>query len=444
VSVWNDHCKAQKRPRLFAQLQRLACRATVRVSTTLDTFVIAEIPSTFQIRVETSLASILAADWDACALASDTCSKPNPFVSHAFLLALEISGCTGGRSGWNPAHVLVETQDGKLLAAALCYLKTHSQGEYVFDHGWADAFSRAGGQYYPKLQVSSPFSPVTGPRLLVRAGEMAESAEKALIQGLRMVRDRIGASSIHITFPTEREWKTLGASGFLQRMDQQFHWTNAGYNTFEAFLETLASRKRKNIRKERQTAVQNGITVECITGDLITEEHWDAFLRFYIDTGSRKWGRPYLNRRFFSEIGRSMADQILLVMAKRNGQYIAGAINFIGNGILYGRNWGCIEDHPCLHFEVCYYQAIDFAIAHGLKRVEAGAQGEHKLARGYMPSTTYSAHDIADPRLRRAVSDYLEREREHVEAMREALAAEGPYRQDSGLSKPANAVKADT
>ncbi len=405
---------------------------------------ITKTPSTLQIRVEPSLASIPAADWDNCAMGSDAAGKPNPFVSHAFLLALEVSGCTGGRSGWNPAHVLVETEDGQLLAAAPCYLKTHSQGEYVFDHGWADAFARAGGQYYPKLQVSSPFSPVTGPRLLVRAGDMAESAEKALIQGLRMVRDRTGASSIHITFPTEREWIALGTSGFLQRVDQQFHWSNAGYASFEAFLETLASRKRKNIRKERQTALQNGITVECITGDAITEEHWDAFLRFYIDTGSRKWGRPYLNRLFFSEIGRSMADQILLVMAKRNGQYIAGAINFIGNDVLYGRNWGCIEDHPCLHFEICYYQAIDFAIAHGLKSVEAGAQGEHKLARGYMPSTTYSAHDIADPRLKRAVSDYLEREREHIQAMRLALAAEGPYRQGFSLPQVASTVKVDT
>jgi uncharacterized protein len=258
------------------------------------------------------------------------------------------------------------------------------------------------------------------------------------------VRDRTGASSIHITFPTEREWKALAASGFLQRVDQQFHWDNAGYATFEAFLETLASRKRKNIRKERQTAVQNGITVEWVTGAAITEEYWDAFLTFYIDTGSRKWGRPYLNRRFFSGIGRSMADQILLVMARRDGKLIAGAINFIGNDVLYGRNWGCIEDHPCLHFEVCYYQAIDFAIAHGLKRVEAGAQGEHKLARGYMPSATYSAHDIADPRLRRAVSDYLERERGHVEAMRAAMMADGPYRQDPGRFKPSEVIKIDT
>ncbi len=382
-----------------------------------------------RIRVEPSLAAIPADAWDSCASGETDGKNPNPFVSHAFLLALEVSGCTGNRSGWNPAHVLVENEAGELLAAAPCYLKTHSQGEYVFDHGWADAFERAGGQYYPKLQVSSPFSPVTGPRLLVRGGEAAPAAREALIRAVRLVRDRLGASSVHITFPTEAEWRALGDQGFLLRMDQQFHWENAGYASFEAFLETLASRKRKNIRKERATARQNGIAIEWLTGAQITEEHWDAFLAFYVDTGSRKWGRPYLNRAFFSEVGRSMAEQILLVMARRNGKLIAGAINFIGSDTLYGRNWGCIEDHPCLHFEVCYYQAIDFAIAHGLKRVEAGAQGEHKLARGYMPSLTYSAHDIADPRLRRAIADYLERERAQVEAMREALSAEGPYRQ---------------
>jgi hypothetical protein len=385
----------------------------------------------FRIRAEPSLQAIPAAAWDSCLAGAGDGDARNPFVSHAFLLALAESGCTGGRSGWSPAHVLVEDAAGDLLAAAPCYLKTHSQGEYVFDHSWADAYERAGGQYYPKLQVSAPFSPVTGPRLLVRPGPDREAAEAALVQGLRLVRQRLGASSIHVTFPTEREWRALGAVGFLQRIDQQFHWTNAGYATFDAFLESLASRKRKAIRKERQAALQNGITIEWLQGDAITSQHWDSFHTFYMDTGSRKWGRPYLNRRFFAEIGRTMADRILLVMAKRNGRHVAGAINFIGDGVLYGRNWGCIEDHPFLHFEVCYYQAIDFAIARGLRRVEAGAQGEHKLARGYLPSPTYSAHDIADPAFRRAVADYLERERRHVEAAGEALAAEGPYRKDS-------------
>ncbi len=392
--------------------------------------------SPFRLRVEPSLASVPAAEWDACALGSDPAGAPNPFVSHAFLLALELSGCTGGRSGWNPAHLLVETAEGRLVAAAPCYLKTHSQGEYVFDHGWADAFERAGGRYYPKLQISSPFSPVTGPRLLVRAGEQAAPARAALIEGMKTVMQRLGASSVHITFAAREEWEALGGAGFLQRIDQQFHWANANYASFEAFLDTLASRKRKNIRKERQTAVQNGITIEQLTGSAITEAHWEAFFRFYMDTSSRKWGRPYLNRAFFTEIGRTMADRILLVIARRDGKPIAGAINLIGPDTLYGRNWGCIEDHPCLHFEVCYYQAIDFAIARGLAYVEAGAQGEHKLARGYMPATTYSAHFIGDPRLRRAIADYLDRERLHVEAMKEALTAEGPYRQAADDREP--------
>lgn len=390
-------------------------------------------PPAFRIRVEPSLANVAPAAWDALLGGVEGGDGRNPFVSHAFLLALERSGCTGGRSGWNAAHVMVETEGGDLLAAAPCYLKTHSQGEYVFDHAWADAYERAGGSYYPKLQVAAPFSPVTGPRLLVRPGAGSSQARAALIQGLRLARDQLGASSVHVTFPTEGEWRALSDAGFLQRIDQQFHWTNAGYATFEDFLASLASRKRKNIRKERETALRNGITIERLRGDAITEADWDAFFAFYVDTGSRKWGRPYLNRRFFAEIGRSMGESVLLVLASRNGRRIAGAINFIGDGVLYGRNWGCIEDHPCLHFEVCYYQAIEHAIAGGLKRVEAGAQGEHKLARGYLPTPTYSAHDIADPGLRRAVADYLERERRHVAAAGEAMLAEAPFRKDLSL-----------
>jgi hypothetical protein len=378
-------------------------------------------------RVAPSLADIPAEDWDACARGE--AGAPNPFVSHAFLKALEASGCVGGRTGWTPAHVLLE-RDDRTVAAAPCYLKVHSQGEYVFDHGWADAFERAGGRYYPKLQVSSPFSPVTGPRLLVRAGEDRPAAIAALAQALRKLRDDLGASSTHVTFLPEEDWRTLGGLGFLQRIDQQFHWMNAGYGGFDDFLATLASRKRKAIRKEREAALSSGIAIHRLTGAAIKARHWDAFHAFYMDTGARKWGRPYLNRAFFAEIGRSMADNVLLVMAERQGRFIAGAINFIGEDTLYGRNWGCIEDHPFLHFEVCYYQAIDFAIGRGLARVEAGAQGEHKLARGYMPTPTYSAHDIADPRLRAAVADYLERERRHVEAMGDALAAHGPFRKD--------------
>ena len=385
-----------------------------------------------KIRVEPSLAAIDAAQWDACAkdgLSPETATGVNPFVSHAFLLALEASGCTGARAGWSPAHVLVEDAEGTLQAAAPCYLKTHSQGEYVFDHSFAEALERAGGRYYPKLQISAPFSPVTGPRLLVRAGPVADTAQTMLIAGLRALCQKTEASSIHLTFATEREWHLLGERGFLQRIDQQFHWQNAGYASFESFLGTLASRKRKNIRKERKTALENGISIEWLRGKDILPAHWDAFFAFYTDTSNRKWGRPYLNRRFFAEIGQSMANQILLILAKRDGRYIAGAINFIGGDVLYGRNWGCIEDHPCLHFEVCYYQAIDYAIANGLIRVEAGAQGEHKLARGYMPVTTYSLHDFADSRLKNAVADYLEREREHVSRAGKILAAEGPYKQ---------------
>jgi uncharacterized protein len=380
----------------------------------------------FTMRIAPSLADTPAAAWDACAAGAEP--APNPFISHAFLHALETSGCVGGRTGWTPAHVLIENPDGTLAAAAACYLKTHSQGEYVFDHGWADAFERAGGQYYPKLQVSAPFSPVTGPRLLVRAGVDRQAAMAALVQGLRHLRQQTRASSIHLTFLPQAEWATVGELGFLQRTDQQFHWRNAGYADFEAFLESLASRKRKAIRKERSAAVRNGVAIHQLTGSAITEAHWDAFFTFYMDTGARKWGRPYLNRAFFTQIGRSMADQILLVMAERAGRLIAGAINFIGRDTLYGRNWGCIEDHPCLHFEVCYYQAIDYAITHKLASVEAGAQGEHKLARGYMPVTTYSAHDIADPRLRAAVADYLARERRQVDAMQEVLTEHAPFR----------------
>jgi uncharacterized protein len=386
----------------------------------------------YTIRFQPSLTQIPAQDWDDCAVGNSGAKKPNPFVSHAFLLALESAGCTGGRTGWNPAHMMVETADGELVAVAPCYLKTHSQGEYVFDHGWAEAFERAGGQYYPKVQVSAPFSPVPGPRLLVKSGVHQTPAYNALIKGLRALRDQTGASSIHITFTTKEEWDALGERDFLKRMDQQFHWHNDNYSSFEAFLESLASRKRKMIRRERRDALGNGITIERLTGVGLEEKHWDAFFNFYEDTGARKWGRPYLNRRFFSEIGISMKDEILLVMAKRDGKYIAGAINMIGSDALYGRNWGCSEDHPFLHFEVCYYQAIEFAIENNLLRVEAGAQGEHKLARGYMPSPTYSAHDIANPGLRRAVSIYLDREREHMVLVQAALAAEGPFRKTDG------------
>ncbi|MCB1542139.1 MAG: N-acetyltransferase [Rhodoblastus sp.] len=351
----------------------------------------------------------------------------NPFLTHGFLSSLEESGSATPRTGWTGAHILVEDAAGRLVACAPAWLKSHSQGEYVFDHGWADAYERAGGSYYPKLQVAVPFTPVAGRRLLLADGA-GEAETAALLQGLRAVVRRAGASSIHITFPTRPEWEALGRAGLLQRTGQQFHFFNRGYASFDEFLADLASRKRKAIRKERATALAPGIEIEWVTGSELKEAHWDAFFAFYMDTGSRKWGRPYLTRTFFSLLGERLADRILLVMAKRGGKYIGGALNLIGDDALYGRNWGAIEEHPCLHFEACYYQAIDFAISKGLKRVEAGAQGEHKLARGYRPVPTYSAHEFADVRLARAVSDYLERERRHVAATIEAYEDFAPFR----------------
>jgi predicted N-acyltransferase len=309
-----------------------------------------------------------------------------------------------------------------------CYLKSHSYGEYVFDHGWADAYERAGGDYYPKLQCSVPFTPVTGRRLLVREGPNRAERESILLQAATTLTERLRASSLHITFPTREEWELAGELGFLQRNDQQFHWRNEGYRSFEDFLSALASRKRKSIRGERKRAIEGGIEIEWVTGADLTEAHWDAFFAFYMDTGSRKWGSPYLTREFFSLIGETMRDEILLVLAKRNGRAIAGALNFIGADALYGRYWGALEEHACLHFEVCYYQAIDFAIAQKLARVEAGAQGAHKLARGYLPVPTYSVHWIEDPALRRAVADYLKRERAAVARELALLGEESPYR----------------
>ena len=406
------------------------------------------------IRIAKSLTEVRAAAWDACAgmangvAASDLSNikvidednfspqlstrgqVDNPFVSHNFLLSLEQSSSVGGGSGWQPRHLLAEDARGALLGAAPCYVKAHSRGEYVFDAGWADAFERAGGDYYPKLQVAVPFTPVTGPRLLARPGPLADTVRGALADALAEITEASELSSAHVTFLTQDEWRVLGEHGYLQRTDQQFHWENDSYTCFEDFLARLASRKRKAIRRERKEALSAGIEVHWLTGTALTEEVWDAFFAFYMETGSRKWGRPYLTRAFFSIAGAAMADRILLVMARRAGRWIAGAINFIGLDTLYGRNWGAIEHHPFLHFELCYYQAMDYAIAHKLNRVEAGAQGEHKLARGYMPATTYSAHFIANAGLRRAVADYLVRERAYVQAAGEELAAYAPFRKD--------------
>ncbi len=375
--------------------------------------------ASFTARVVASIAAVDPASWDACANppglseAESEGERYNPFMSHAFLNALEASGSVGGRTGWTPAHVLVEDSSGRVVAAAASYLKSHSMGEYVFDHAWADAYERAGGRYYPKLQVAAPFTPATGRRLLV-AANAPDGARDALIAGLRELRKQTRASSLHVTFPTAEEARRLERAGFLVRHGEQFHFLCDGFSSFDDFLAALASRKRKSIKRERRDALAGDVTIELITGSEIKPEHWKAFFAFYIDTGSRKWGRPYLTRNFFDRVGASMPERILLVMAKRNGRYIAGAINFIGDDALYGRNWGAIEERPFLHFEVCYYQAIEFALAHGLKRVEAGAQGDHKLARGYRPVVTYSAHEFADAGLARAIADYLRRERDAV------------------------------
>src|SRR5216683_5123724 len=406
-----------------------------------------------QIRIAQSLAGIPLAAWNLCAAGSDAaqlgdeiklthedntspklstrgqCS--NPFISHEFLSSLEETASVGGRTGWQPRHLLAQDREGNLLGVAPCYVKAHSRGEYVFDHGWAEAFEQAGGDYYPKLQVAVPFTPVTGPRLLAAPGRLAQAVHGGLADALIEITTASELSSAHVTFLTEPEWRELGKRGFLQRTDQQFHWENDGYASFEDFLAALASRKRKTIRRERKEALSAaGVEVLWLTGQDLTESVWDAFFAFYMETGSRKWGRPYLTREFFSVVATKMRDRILLVMARRAGRWIAGAINFIGSDTLYGRNWGAVEHHPFLHFELCYYQAIDYAIAHKLQRVEAGAQGEHKLSRGYLPTTTYSAHYIADPALRRAIADYLARERSYVEAAGRELAQAAPFRKD--------------
>jgi predicted N-acyltransferase len=399
---------------------------------------------TAQIRILAGIDEITPAVWDACAnpgmqtadgnpqaAQEGAPARPyNPFTSYDFLYCLEASGSVGARTGWQPQHLVAEDAEGAVLGVVPCYLKSHSRGEYVFDGGWAEAYERVGGDYYPKIQVSVPFTPAVGPRLLVAPGPAAEHATNALADGLIELCRLREASSVHVTFLPEAQSHLLCGKGFLQRTDQQFHWENAGYASFEAFLEALAARKRKAIRRERREALSAGIEVKWVTGSDITEEVWDAFFAFYMDTGSRKWGRPYLTRSFYSLAGERMRDRIVLMMARRAGRWIAGAINFIGSDTLFGRHWGAIEHHPFLHFEICYYQAIDYAIQHGMARVEAGAQGEHKLARGYLPATTYSNHYIADPALRRAIADYLKRERAYVDAAGAELAALTPFRKD--------------
>ena len=363
--------------------------------------------------VHASIADIGKDIWDAAAGPSG-----NPFVSYDFLHSLEESGCVGPRAGWTPCHLSL---DGAVMPL---YLKTHSQGEYVFDHGWARAYEQAGGQYYPKLQSAVPFTPVTGPRLMG-----PPDAQRRLLAAASGLTGPLGASSLHITFLTEDEWKLAGEAGLLLRQDVQFHWENKGYATFDDFLASLSSSHRKTIRRERRLA-QEGLDIEIVTGAEIAETHWDAFFDFYMDTGSRKWGQPYLNRLFFSLLGRRMSEKVVLVMARQGGRYVAGALNLIGKSALYGRHWGAAGEVPFLHFELCYYQAIEFAIARGISRVEAGAQGPHKIARGYLPAPVYSAHYIADRGLRGPVARYLEQERAAVAEEIEALSRDySPFSQ---------------
>ncbi|MFB3136170.1 MAG: GNAT family N-acetyltransferase [Rhodospirillales bacterium] len=377
------------------------------------------------VKVLGSLGEVPAAQWDACAGTDD------PFLSHAFLSALEESGSASARSGWLPRHLVVEDRDGTVIAAAPFYLKSHSYGEYVFDWSWADAYERAGGRYYPKLQSAVPFTPVTGRRLLVRPGADAETESEladALIAAMVTLGERLGVSSVHVNFPTEAEWRRLGDHGLLLRTGQQYHWQNRGYESFDDFLGSLSSRKRKVIRRERRAVADQGIVLSTLTGDAITERHWDAFYGFYHDTSDRKWGSAYLTRAFFSLIGETMAGNVVLVLAEADGRYVGGALNLMGRDTLYGRYWGCAETYRFLHFEACYYRAIDFAIARGLTWVEAGAQGPHKIQRGYLPRRTYSAHWIADGEFRRVIERYLAEERAAVEHEMEILGQRSPFR----------------
>ncbi|MDO6590886.1 GNAT family N-acetyltransferase [Loktanella sp. D2R18] len=380
-----------------------------------------------EIAAHPSLASIDAAEWDACACPEDAAGRPvDPFTTYRFLRALEDSGSVGAGSGWQPRY-LTAHQDGQMIAAAPLYAKGHSQGEYIFDHNWAQAYENAGGRYYPKLQIAVPFTPATGRRFLTRPG-FETVGMSALIQGAIQIAADNELSSLHATFCTEAEAIAGAEMGLQSRIGQQYHWINDDYADFDAFLATLSSRKRKNIRKERAQAHAFGGEIITLTGDQIQPTHWDAFWTFYQDTGSRKWGTPYLTREFFDRAQDCLRDDMLLVFAMRDGRAVAGALNFIGRDTLYGRYWGCTEHHPCLHFELCYYQAIDFAIKNGMRRVEAGAQGEHKLARGYLPVATHSLHWFGDPGFRDAVGQYLEAERAAVDNEIEILTSYGPFK----------------
>jgi predicted N-acyltransferase len=377
------------------------------------------------VKVMPGIGAIDAAAWDACA------GEENPFLSHAFLKALEDSGSCRAATGWQPQHLALEAPDGSVMGTVPLYLKNHSYGEYVFDHAWANAYERAGGSYYPKLQAAVPFTPVTGPRLLLRPNA-PDGAAQALVAAMEQLALRHQVSSVHVTFPTETDWKTLGDAGWLQRVGQQYHWENRGYGSFDDFLGDLNSRKRKSIRKERREVAETGVKIHTLTGDDLRQEHWDVFYKFYMDTSDRKWGSAYLNRKFFRLLGETMADRVVLILVEDDGEWVAGALNLLGADTLYGRNWGCNATYKHLHFEACYYRAIDFAIERGLSRVEAGAQGQHKIQRGYLPTPTYSAHWIRDPGFRSAIDDYLRRERVAVAQDIDALMEDSPFRQENG------------
>lgn len=387
------------------------------------------------VRIVPSIHDIDAAQWDACArVNSPDC---NPFVRHAFYSALEDSGSVTADTGWQSQHVAVETPDGTLLACAAMYLKDHSYGEYVFDWGWANAYERAGGHYYPKLQCAVPFTPVTGPRLMTRPGLEAQTIvalKRTLLAGMIEVADRLNVSSLHITFPGEDDFALMAEAGLLERYGQQFHWKNENYADFDGFLNALSSRKRKNIRKEREKANASGVDIYAVSGDGITTRHWDAFYRFYRLTSDRKWGQAYMTRSFFNLLSERMGDQVVLIMGEEGGDIVCGALNLLGGDTLYGRNWGTIVNYPMLHFEVCYYRAIDYAIDHGLAWVEAGAQGPHKLQRGYLPRKTYSAHWIADDGFRQAVAQFLKQERPAVEDDVDTLTEMGPFKRTGRIS----------
>ncbi|QQA42610.1 GNAT family N-acetyltransferase [Pelagovum pacificum] len=391
--------------------------------------------TTIELTAHPSLDDIAPADWDACACpeSADGGRPSDPFTSYRFLKALEDSGSVGPGTGWQPRY-LVARQGGEMIAAAPLYAKSHSQGEYIFDFNWAHAYENAGGEYYPKLQIAVPFTPATGRRFLTRPGQEM-TGMSALVQGTVQIAADNGLATAHATFCTEAEALAGAEMGLLHRITQQYHWHNEGYADFDGFLDALSSRKRKNIRKERRQAQDFGGEIVSLTGDEIEPWHWDWFWRFYQDTGSRKWGTPYLTREFFDIAQETMRDDMLLCLAIREGRPVAGALNFIGRERLFGRYWGCLEHHPCLHFELCYYRAIDYAIAHGLDTVEAGAQGEHKLARGYLPVTTHSLHWIGDANFRDAIARYLRAERNAVDEEIEVLTSYGPFRKTTDVEE---------